>query len=407
MGTNNMYVRKKKKRRRPNAVSPRVYIIIGVLVAIIGVLLFLIFFRGREEITELGAASFSLKDKSAVIIRNEVCIDSAEFSKLAYYKKEGEEVKAGDKLATVYKLGYSDELMQSLLNAREDVYKAQMERIGSTKDAKLEDMNANILAISERIKSSVMLDSGEDLDILKRLLDSVLAERMEYLRAKVQETETLRALYKTVEDREKLIEAWSLDVDAPMDGIVSYYFDGYEQAMNAEKLGMLTSTLISDAIAKKNSSTWTTDDKTRVCRVVAKNDWYIAFLTKADELIRTAEGVSYEVSIDGIGVMTGVALEPVINGKEVINILKFDCDIGELIDVRSAKINVSASVSGIKVMSEAISSSGGVTYIELLFGEGRKMIRVDVLGVDGNMAIVRTHDEGDTLNEGVRYWNPK
>ena len=34
-------------------------------------------------------------------------------------------------------------------------------------------------------------------------------------------------------------------------------------------------------------------------------------------------------------------------------------------------------------------------------------VGVDVLGVDGNMAIVRTHDEGDTLNEGVRYWNPK
>ncbi|MBO4384784.1 MAG: hypothetical protein J5854_05130 [Clostridia bacterium] len=400
-------IRTRKSKRSGTRVDPRFFIIIGILVAVIGVLLFILLYNGKEEITDNGAMTYSFSERNAVLIRDEKVLMSAEYARLDYLREEGEEVITGEKLATVYKLGYSDELMQSLLNARENVYRVQMDRIGSTKDARLDEMNEAIAALRARIEDCVMLGSGENLEQLYWQLESALKERMDYLRDKVQETETLRALYKTADDTAALLETWTETIYAPSYGVVSYYFDGYEEAMNAEKLSMLTPDLVNRAIKDKGSAVWTTGDRSRACRVVDNERWFLAFLTKSGDLVRTAEGVEYDVEIKGYGTYRGVALDPIINGSQVVNILEFDSDIGELLNVRTASVRISAAVSGIKVKSEALKVENGITYIELLRSESHITMRVDVLAEDNGTAIIRPHEKNETLSPGVRYWNRK
>ncbi len=396
-----------RKRRAAARVDPRIFIIIGVLVAVIAVLLFILLYHGKEEITQRGTMLFSVKNLNAVVIRDENTLISPEYAKLDYLKEEGSEVMSGEKLATVYKLGFSDELMESLLAIREEVYSAQMERIGSTKDSNLDEMNASIDSLRERIGDCVMLKTEDDLGELYRALDAALKERMEYLKDKIQETETLRALYKKAEDKEQLISAWTEEVTAPNAGIVSYYFDGYEQAMNAEKLGMISPDLVNRAIKQKGASSWTTNDATTVCRIVNKNRWFVAFITKSSELTRTCSGVEYDLEIKGYGAFKATALEPLINGDEVVNILEVGDDIGSLLDVRTATVSVSASLSGIKVKADAVRKEKGLRYLELVLSDSHYTLRIDVLAVEKDMVIVRPHEPTDTLNEGVRYWNRK
>lgn len=398
---------KTRKRRTSVRIDPRILIVIGVLVAVIAVLLFILLYHGKEEITQRGTMSFSIKNKSAVVIRDENTIVSQEYAKLDYLKEEGSEVLSGENLATVYKLGFSDELMESLLAVREEVYRAQMERIGSTKDSRLDEMNSSIDSLRERIGDCVMLHTGDDLGELYRALDTALKERMEYLKDKIQETETLRALYKKAEDKEQLISAWTEDVTAPESGIVSYYFDGYEQAMNAEKLGMISPDLVNRALNKNRASSWTTNDATTVCRIVNKNRWFIAFLTESAEFTRTCSGVEYDLEIKGYGAFKATALEPIVNGDSVVNILEVTDDIGSLLDVRTATVSVSASLSGIKVKADAIRKEKGLRYLELVLSDSHYTLRVDVLAEEKDMVIVRPHESTDTLNEGVRYWNRK
>lgn len=403
-----MIVRKKRKTKKQRTrIDPRFWIIIGALAAVIGVLLFILIYNGREDVTGRGAMMFSVAGKSAVIIRDEETYLSSEYARVACNMEEGAAVNAGDSLATVYKLGYSDELSQSLLMAREEVYKAQLERIGSTKDSRLDEMNEEILSLKTRIENCVMQNSGEDLLKLYRSLDKLLKERMDYLREKVQETESLRALYAQVDDKEALLSTWTEDVTAKESGLVSYYFDGYEQAMNAEKLNMITADLVKRAISESGSAHWTTDDNTRVCRVVNRDKWYVAFITDAEELTRTAKGVSYDVEIDGHGKYAAVALEPVISGKKVVNVLEVSSEIGELIDVRSVKVNVTSAVNGIKVKSKAVRFNNGEAYVELIMSDSHYTMRVDVLAAEDKMVLIRPHEEGEILSEGVRYWIKK
>lgn len=402
-----MIIRRKQRKKKKSRIDPKIFVIIGVLLAVIAVLLVILLYHGKEETTERGAMMMSLENVSTVIIRDEEVYSSSEYARISCLVEEGASVTTGERIATVYKLGYNDELMLSLLASREDVYNAQMARIGDTKDAKLDEMNAAVADAKSRIEASVLQNSGEDLLALYRTLNTVLKERMEYLRVKVQETENLRALYSTVESKEELISAWTEDVVAQGDGAVSFYFDGYEQAINAEKLNMLSGDLVKRVLSDSGAATWTTGDKTKACRVVNRNKWYAAFITGSESLTRLAAGVEYDVTITGYGTHTGVALEPMISGRQVVNLIEFTDDIGALINVRTAKANVTSPVSGIKVKGNAIRFEDGVPYLELLMSESHYSIRVDILAVQEDFVIVRPHESGDILNEGVRYWSKK
>lgn len=402
-----MLIRKKKRKRARSRIDPKIPIIILVLIAVIGGVLYLLLNNGREEITEFGAMTFSLKDKSAVIIRDEHTYISSEHTKMDFLKEERDSVSVGEKLATVYKLGYSDELMQSLLNAREEVYRAQMERIGYTKDAKLDELNESIISVKKQIGSCVMLRSGDDLESLFRRLDVLLKERMEYLRGKVQETERLRALYSQAEVKEELISAYTQDVVAEHNGVISYYFDSYEQAMNAEKLNMISADLINRAIKGKGAANWTTDDKTRVCRVVSPDKWYVAFLTSGDGLTRVAEGVEYTVNVKGYGTFTGVGLEPIVSGKEIVNLIEFDSSAEMVMEVRNVKLDISAAFTGVKVKSSAVSFEEHLPYLELVLTNSHNSVRVDVLANEEGWALIRPYKGVEGISEGVRYWNRK
>lgn len=402
-----MIIRKKRKKKKKVRVSPWMIVVIALLLAAIGTVLYLVLHNGREEVAGSGSMTYLLSGKSAVIIRDEYTYVSTELAKTDLHKEEGAEVKKGELLATAYKLGYSDELMQSLLNAREEVYKAQIERIGSTKDSRLDEINEGIDEVKASIEACVMDRSGEDLESLYRSLDALLKERSEYLRSKVQETEQLRTLYADVAAKEELISAWTQDVYSDRDGRVSYYFDGYEQAMNVEKLNMLSADLIKRALKESGAAGWTTDDKTRVCRVVNGDRWYIAFVTSGDSMKRLCEGVEYEVTIEGCGTYKGVAKEPFLSSDEVVSLIEFREPLGKLIEVRSVNITVRAMVSGVKVKTGAIFFEDHQPYIELIRSGAHHAVRVDILAVEGDYAVIRAHTPEDPIIEGVSYWNRK
>lgn len=391
-----------RRRSNPNI---RFYIAIAIILVLIGALLFLVFFGGTEEITERGVMEFSA-DAEAVIIRDELTYVAPQFTRIKYGAHEGSLVKPGDELATVFRLGYNDELMVALLDDREQVYNEQLKLIGSAKDEKLDEIEAAVCELQERVTASVMGGSGEDLASLQEQLGEALAQRREYL-LKVQAKEELNALYAKEANQLDIVEKWTEKIKAEGAGRVSYYFDGYEQAINHEKLSLVTSDLLRSALKGSGAASWTTDDGTRVCRIVSPDHWYVAFLTEDDELTRVAKGMEYEVAVAGYGTYSGVALDPVISGDKAINIIEVNADIGGLIDVRTAKVRVTSSASGIKVKSDAVRFENGFAYVELVLSESHYRMRVDVLAVKDDQAIVRPHDPSDSLNEGVRYWIAK
>lgn len=154
-------------------------------------------------------------------------------------------------------------------------------------------------------------------------------------------------------------------------GFVSFYFDDYENALNADKLSILTSDLVSSVIKGKGGAAWTTASDTSAYRLVGGDEWYCVFLTGADEALRCVGGRSYSIAAKGHGTYTAVALEPIVSGKKVVNILKVEGAPTEFLNTRCIELTVRFDASDICVSKQAIQFENGVPYIELLLSDGQ------------------------------------
>lgn len=73
----------------------------------------------------------------------------------------------------------------------------------------------------------------------------------------------------------------------------------------------------------------------------------------------------------GHGTYTAVALEPIVSGKKVVNILKVEGAPTEFLNTRCIELTVRFDASDICVSKQAIQFENGVPYIELLLSDGQ------------------------------------
>lgn len=393
-------------RKRGAGGSLKYLIIIGTLLIAIAVLLVIVLYEGTEEITDSGHISFSAEYK-AIIVRDENAVTTQAYDKADYIALEGEYVSAGDHVVDIYKRGYNDELMLALQNMREQVYAAQLEQLGETKDSNLEALNDSIAQLENSISDRIMLSSGDrTVAELERELEDLLQQRMEYLKGVVQETETLRTLYAQEKECEGVVNAWKTQMNAETSGTVSFYFDDYENAVNADTLGMLTADLINGVIKGKDANEWMVRSENYAYRIVDNTHWYCAFVTKSSDPLRVSKGHKYQIDTNGYGIFEATALEPQINGRSIVNILEINEDIGALINIRSITLSVAYDATGIKVQKDAIKVVDCVPNISLMYGDGRRDVPIDVLTLDDKYAIIKSRNESEQIVAGVRYWIP-
>ena len=223
----------------------------------------------------------------------------------------------------------------------------------------------------------------------------------------MQETETLRALYSQADALAEVVETQRHVLYSQESGFVSFYFDDYENALNAYKLSILTSDIVSDVIKGKGGAAWTTALDTSAYRLVGGDEWYCVFLTGADEALRCVGGRSYSIAAKGHGTYTAVALEPIVSGKKVVNILKVEGAPTEFLNTRCIELTVRFDASDICVSKQAIQFENGVPYIELLLSDGKYCIFVNVLSADDKRAVINVREDQDMpIAVGVRYWIP-
>ena len=247
--------------------KPKFYIFIAMAAAaVIGLLV--LFIPGRSwGVVSYGSFGTN-RDVSTAIIRDEESITVEKYDKLIYLAKEGEHVDIDAPIAQVLKWGYSDDMMQSLLQIESEIYRKQSELMSGVSDADLDSINASITVVLRSIRESVMQNSGKDLLDLELELKRLLSERSQRLKDKVYASEELSSLYAEEEIRQTQISQWSSSIVATKSGKVSFYFDGFEQALNAQKLDMITSDLVSRALSGTGAGSSPEDGSALLYRLV-------------------------------------------------------------------------------------------------------------------------------------------
>lgn len=361
---------------------------------------------GEIEFGTLGADF----EASAAIIRDETTIMTEPYEKITFNVTEGETISNDQIIAQVYKRGYQDETLVTLLNLQKQIYNYQLQLLGGQEPAELSELNANLTTVESQIRAVSRGESNLDMLDLEQTLKDLQNQRVTLMQSIVTPDATLTGLYSQLQSQESTISGWKRDIkNTSGTGIVSFYFDGYEQVLNVNKLSTINSALVKSVVRGGNTAnTSESTSEMPLYRIIDNTHWFITFVTDADDPMRLAEGEQYSVVFTDYSeeAYTATARESIVSEKSVVNVLEFNTDIGKLIGTRTVTATISKSAQGLVVPLKAIEMVDGVPGINISYGDTVLRVEVEILAQNEKKAVIRAKNDSNTLTAGQKYVKP-
>ncbi|MDO4571852.1 MAG: HlyD family efflux transporter periplasmic adaptor subunit [Clostridia bacterium] len=388
-------------------IKGRFFLIILVAIGLVVGLILIAQARKRNGEIQFGSIDAEL-EVSAAVIRDETVVMTEQYEKILFEVIEGETVSNDQVIAELYKRGYQDETMISLLNLQKQIYAYQLQLLGDNRPAELTELNANIATLEEQIRTTARGEGELDMLSLEQSLKSLQNERITLLASLVSADATLNGMYSDLNAQLETQNSWKRDVkNTAGTGVVSFYFDGYEQVLSASKLSTINSAVVNSVVRGNNTSaTTSTTSESPLYRIINSAHWYIAFVTKASEAMRLVPGETYYVTFGDYSdtVYTATARETTVSEQNVVNILEFNTDIGKMIGTRTVSATISKSAQGLVVPLSAIEIVEGVPGINISYGDTPLRVEIEILSQDEKRAVIRARNEQDNLSAGQKFY---
>ena len=350
-------------------------------------------FGTREAIIEPGSASYSQKT-DAVIIRDESVFSSGTIARVEYVAMENTLLNEGDTIAYLYSTGYSESELERLEDIRANIQAYHKTILNNIVDNDLNRLDRIVDMRALELKSLVTHQTTGNLLSLVRQLESAMVDRQDYMRANQREDLNLNRLYQDESTRMNSIASWRTEATAEAEGVVSFYTDGYENALTPDSLEALTPEDIRAVIAGSPLGE-TSSRQTNIYRLVDQDTWYVAILT---------DGQSWNPVLDQEYYLQFEGFEDLVYTARVTRVQKIDNDVlavflvedpmGPMIYQRSGRVTLNSELSGLSVLSEALADQNGQPGVWLFDVPGGTFVPVDVLSNDGNRALIQPLAEG-------------
>ena len=350
-------------------------------------------FGTREAIIEPGSASYSQKT-DAVIIRDESVFSSGTIARVEYVAMENTLLNAGDTIAYLYSTGYSESELERLEDIRANIQAYHKTILNNIVDNDLNRLDRIVDMRALELKSLVTHQTTGNLLSLVRQLESAMVDRQDYMRANQREDLNLNRLYQSETTRMNSIASWRTEATAEAEGVVSFYTDGYENALTPDSLEALTPEDIRAVIAGSPLGE-TSSRQTNIYRLVDQDTWYVAILT---------DGQSWNPVLDQEYYLQFEGFEDLVYTARVTRVQKIDNDVlavflvedpmGPMIYQRSGRVTLNSELSGLSVLSEALADQNGQAGVWLFDVPGGTFVPVDVLSNDGSRALIQPLAEG-------------
>ena len=205
LNTNNVI---KLKRKRIKKINP-LWIIAGLLAAILIAVLVILVRGGAEGIADTGSVTVDV-DYNAVIVRKEKVITSEAFDLADYFAEEGAWVEPDTKIMQIYRRGYSEEQAAALMRKHAEIYDEQLALLGETRDKTIRGYNELIALLEENIAEDRLsnpaelamrfimnLDGGVD-QLIKAELAKKEVKRLRSLASEVKPSASFTRRFSTI-----------------------------------------------------------------------------------------------------------------------------------------------------------------------------------------------------------------
>jgi hypothetical protein len=387
----------------------RFFLMILVVVGIIALVVVVANLTKKSGEIEFGSLGADL-EVTAAIIRDEKIVMSEPYEKITYDVVEGDTVNNEQVIAQLYKRGYQDETMVTLLNLQKQIYDYQLQLLGGQQPPELAELNNSIKEVELQIRSVSRGESQLDMLDLEQTLKDLESQRVTLMQSIVTPDTALTQLYNDLKSQQNVMAGWKRDIkNTSGTGIVSFYFDGYEQVLSVNKLSTINSALVKNVVNGGNTAKVAeSTSEVPLYRIINNTHWFIAFVTNSSDPMRLAEGEQYSVLFKDYSEQqyTATARASQVSENAVVNILEFNTDIGKLIGTRTVAATISKSAQGLVVPLKAIQIISGVPGINITYGDTLLRVEVDILAQNDKKAVIRAHNAADNLTAGMKYMKP-
>lgn len=377
-----------------------------ILIAGVGVAVFLVLFfiLNVSSVTiQQGSIEYET-GRSAVIVRDEQVYSAENYGKAAFLASEGERVASGTPVAQVYKWGYNDTIMNELLDVQTKILQYQENNLlQNVIDKDLIAINEGIAAQSAKISAIIGKTQEGDLISEEKAIKLMMDNKRQYLRDKVKADAQLEQYYSQEAGLLEKVDSWRNTLEAAEAGVVSFYFDGCEELLNAKNITQLTIKNINDIVGGSViSDTGSEETQRPLFRLVNNTRWYLLIIS-GDPIPELASGNSFEIAFGDypdkqyIGRVVGNRTE---QESGSIYVIQIDDDIGPLLNVRRADARLHATFTGLKVPSSAVKTLDTTKGVYLIENNRKKFIPVTVLIDKDGYSIIQPENNAETLKAG-------
>ncbi|WP_066684057.1 HlyD family efflux transporter periplasmic adaptor subunit [Christensenella intestinihominis] len=383
-----------KRRRRAN---PKFYLFIGAIAVVAVVVLFFIFNIQTVEV-EQGTIPFEA-EAAAVVVRDEQVVSAQNYGKANYIASEGERVEAEAPVMEVYKWGYNEKVMNDLIDYQTKIEQYQENGFQSEDLANLQNQ---ITAKAAELRGIINGTAEGDVVTAERELKSLMANLQNYLKENVTPDQQLQDFYTQEAEIAGRVDNWRQQLTAPAAGVVSYYFDGAEDALNAANIENIKSSDIIDILNGTTSGQEPVDEEAEqpVYRLVNSYKWYLVIRSE-EEIPEFTNDREFSVAFNDYvarqyqGIVSGTVKEE----NDYLYIIEISDDIGELLNVRRTDARVFTQFTGLKIPEKALKEKDGVTGVNVVVGREKTFVPVTVDIIKDGNAIVTPLEADSPLAE--------
>ncbi|MGI6670451.1 MAG: HlyD family efflux transporter periplasmic adaptor subunit [Christensenellales bacterium] len=380
----------------------------------LGLLLLLVVFGGmalsqmlstKNEKTAIVAISRqgSTYAGKAIIVRNESAYSQESVSTVRYAAEEGQPVSRGDPVCTVYTSGLSNRELTSLQKYRKEIksYLKILNAKNDTPDTRLQRADTLVLQRAGETQALVRGAAGNMIN-QEALLREAMAARYSYLRQKYPDDTKLSRLYDNENNQLQRIETWAKQFAASDNGLVSFYTDGFEAALNMNNYANYTPQQVSDMLAGRVPEAYQRlPNHTDIFRLVRQYNYAVLLLSDNEDW-NPNPGEEYQMIIESFASTTVSAIVESVTkaeGKLLVR-LHVPSAVDPVLYMRNCQVQLSTTTITYAVPQAALRSQGGTMGVVVRFREGDYLVPVNVISTEGNLAHVLPVNSG-FLYEGL------
>ena len=324
----------------------------------------------------------------ALVVRSETVYLHTGTSQVSYEAEEGADVTRGTTVATAYTSGFSSKELNILDNFRKQIKTYHKSLIQKTTNDNV--LISRMQQVTNRVLEAQQLVQGArgSLGQQEKLMKHAMDQLRLYLKEKYNEDSKLTHLYEEEENQERRISNWSKKYAAPTDGLISFYTDGFESALNMQTIGNFSPAQVRSMykgnIPEKESSYIRSEMP--IYRLVRKEPWSVLMLCKEKEWTPVI-GRTYHLlieSFDNTTVQATIASFTRSGGELLIQLLIEDTQaLEDVLYIRSCQVTLGENVNSLVVPSRAIYVQNGRKGVVMRTEAGDMWMSVEVISDDG------------------------